>query len=164
MYERLPGRGITMKGKSFLYVSDQHLLLLQENLVRQTYRRFAYSDIVSFQLHPNQRQRVALFGFGSVLVLFGVLIAVTPIEFKVVFAVLLALALVGFVMEILRGPRCRVWLSTAVGECELPSLGRVRLAERVLGRLISRVESAQGHLNPDQLRQLWPGRVGVQAP
>ncbi len=162
MYERLPGRGVTMQGKSALYLGDDHLLLLQESLVRQTYRRFAYMDIVSFQLHPNQRQRIALFSWGTALVLFGVLIAVTPFEFKIVFGVLLALALVGFVMEIVRGPRCRVWLSTAVGECELPSLRRVRLAERVLGRLVARVESVQGQLNPDQLRHLWPVGPGVQ--
>ncbi|MDX2054582.1 MAG: hypothetical protein SFV15_19430 [Polyangiaceae bacterium] len=151
MYLPLPGRGASIAGKSTLWLGEHHLMLLHDGWLRQKYRRFAYSDIcgLQLQLHRGQAWRGGAFSVVGLICLLVAIVA--PFEFKVVAVVLLALALFGVGAELVRGPHCRVWLSTAVGDCKLPSLCRVRTAEKALAEIIPRIEAAQGRVDPGQL-------------
>ncbi|HEO70150.1 MAG TPA: hypothetical protein ENN80_02730, partial [Candidatus Hydrogenedentes bacterium] len=57
--------------------------------------------------------------------------------------------LVGFVLNLYRGPTCKCHLHTAVQDEDLVALRRWRRAQRVAASLKPLIEAAQGRLTPD---------------
>ncbi len=69
-----------------------------------------------------------------------------------------------FIYNVVRGPTCVVRISTLVQSEELPSLRRVRKAERVLKDLIDAIQPVQGAMTPEEIRARFHAPSAPVAP
>lgn len=158
IYQRLPGRRILSLGtRPSLWLAPEHLLALERTIASERYRRFYFRDIEAVTVRRTHR-RAAL---NSVLVGLAVL---GSVPFLITFfrdpsapEVLRAGLIIGgfflllALINTLRGATCETRIRTAVQIEPLPTLGRVRLAEKVLLRLKPLIEQAQGAVTADQI-------------
>jgi glucose-6-phosphate-specific signal transduction histidine kinase len=154
-YRKLPGRGVGLAGACFLYAGLDHLLLVSRTGYAETYKRFYYRDIQAIVLSLNRVQLVWSYVWGGLLlacVLGSVLVLTaassidrTDVAISLAVTAVVALPLVA---NLLLGPTCTCCVQTAVQTDKLPSLRRLRKAQRVLQRLKPLIDSAQGALGP----------------
>jgi hypothetical protein len=125
------------------------LLSIDSASYSEEYKRFYFRDIQAFFVCPTTRRAIWNGILGSLLIMhllvFGWMGA--SVTILTIIAVLLAIPLV---INNVLGPACRVYLRTAVQVEELPSLGRIERAHRVLNRIRPLIASAQGPLSSDQ--------------
>ena len=114
------------------------MLLVKSTRVAEEYKKFYFRDIQAFVL----RERVFSFERNMVDALLWMLLALaflymkrSPIAFALGAAVLL--------YKRFSGPHCVCHIQTAVQTQPLPSLYRVRDAEKVLARIAPLIEAAQ---------------------
>lgn len=149
-WTRLPGRGARSHGCVLLAVGVHTLWVGEEQLLSvdwwgytETYRRFAYREILSITAHRTKRWLVTnlvglaiLLGLVGGSFLGGEVLAVT-------LRVLAGLVVLPFLVNLLLGPTCKVTLRTAVHSEELPAWGRTRAFRRGIERLRPRILAAQ---------------------
>jgi hypothetical protein len=150
-YQRLPGKGlrrgtflIITATRSRLFLGPDHLLMADSNGYVETYKRFAYRDIQSCTITRTRRRAIwngIWLSLAGLMLLFGLLI--NHVAGWVFFGPLAALFGLLAVVNTLRGPTCRCVLTTAVQAEELPSLGRIPRAEKVLTRVTPLLVQAQ---------------------
>jgi hypothetical protein len=159
-YYRLPGRG--RKRGSFIAVARirarlwqgrDHLLLVYNSVYAEDYRRFYYRDIQAMVA----RKTASGMAWNIVLALFSAFVAALAIstpdrEGSIALWSLAGLFLLMLLINVLRGPTCVTHLQTAVSREDLPSLNRLRVARKVIGRLRPLIEAAQGALSPEEMR------------
>ncbi|HET6371047.1 MAG TPA: hypothetical protein VFG95_07615 [Nitrospiria bacterium] len=186
-YRRLPGRG-TKRGsfsalariRASLWQGKDHLLCLYSTGYTEDYKRFYYRDIQA--IVTQKTPRGALWN-GVFLVLIVLLVALAYVFAYIWYIWTPSLGSVpGFfslllIVNWLRGPTCVCHLQTRVSKEELPSLNRLRTANKVIGLLRPLIEGAQGSLSaeeiaakslesaqPEESARLLKARIGEAAP
>lgn len=149
-YVRASRRRRTPAGSSELWLADDHLLLVMRNWWNERYQRFRLSDIKAIVAveRPSLRgiQVVGLILTGSILglTLWGNRSTVA----RVFLGGPLLFALIWQLVDVLRGPYCRVELITAVSAVRLTPLSRMRGAVKFLAQVMPMIEAVQGPIAP----------------
>lgn len=145
-YTRLPGRGFKKGGffavfriRARLWLGRDHLLCVYNKKYEEDYKRFYYKDIQAIIIHKTNRAKAWNIIFG----IFAAIFAVRITELWPLTGFFLLLMLINR----LRGPTCACTLQTAVSKEYLPSLSRLRNAEKAVNRLMPLIEKAQGKLS-----------------
>lgn len=158
-YTKLPGSGLRRDGgvvashyeRSTLWLGADHLLVVDEAWTEQRIRRFSLKDIQALSLCRTNGYLIwncVNAGLCAAL-LAGVLGVEDPVG-RGFFGFLLGLIGLIALIHLARGPTSVGHLQTAIQTIELPSLGRVRRARKVLARLVPLVEAAQGALTGEE--------------
>jgi hypothetical protein len=144
-YIKLPGKSRTLVTTSRLWLGSDHILLVKSTRIVEEYRRFYFPDVQGLII-----RRTMPFHYGWAMVLFGLTLIVGRVTSDAT-AVIVVLAVSGLFLW-LRGPACVCHMYTAVRAELLPSLHRLKTAERVAGILRLHIEASQGALHsiPDQ--------------
>jgi hypothetical protein len=147
---------VALSWRQSLWFAQDHLLSIRSNRFVEEYRRFYFRDIQAITIRKTRRRefwnivlslvfapslglfmmRMVQFGFSSNLwpwfVLFG--FVGLPLLFNN-----------------LLGPTCTCYMRTAVQVEELPSMNRLRKAQKILTRIRPLIATAQGELTAAQL-------------
>ena len=144
-YAKLPGVGHQIGSYTRLYRGADHLLQVSSVTFSESYKRFYFRDIQAFiVIRTNTWFLIIGLLFILALLLTGLAVGSGDSVGSIVlgsFAVLLLIlaAIVG-----LRGPSCRCLVRTAVQTEKIPSLNRLRHAEKILAELAPLITAAQG--------------------
>jgi hypothetical protein len=171
-YRKLPGSGrrggfITVafiQARCSLWLGKDHLLAVDRHGQQENYKRYYYRDIqavVTRRTRGASAQNAVLF---ILLVLFASLIFVAGPNGRILVSVLAGCTAVFLALNFWRGPTCVCQLITAVHTEELPSLGRLKQARKVIDRLRQPVEAAQGALTPEMLAEAAAAPPPIEAP
>lgn len=149
-YTVVPGqsrrRGF-LGGRTILLYAEEHLLLVTAEMATEHYRRFYFRDIEAIvACRTRERTWINLFLLlCSALTGWGMAMALrseTP-PLAAVPAVILALFLLGMLINSLSGSRCRVTLQTRVQKVSLPSLQRIAQLRKALACIEPLIWAAQ---------------------
>jgi hypothetical protein len=150
-YRRLPGRARTPLGSDTLWVGEDHLLLVELRGFTETYRRFYFRDVQAIILRRTDRAATVGILLGVLgLVFVGVATGAGPF-WNVFWGGVSGLLFLGLALNVALGPTCSCVLRTALQTVTLRSLGRLRRARSVIGRLRPHIELAQGTLTPEDI-------------
>ena len=154
-YQRLAGKGRKKRnifGFTRLYLGKDHLLCVYNSAYTEDYRRFYFRDIQSIVIGINStRERLSACFTGAALLL--LLFAFWRGGYWAVFFMILAcLFLLNALINWRRGPTCTCQLSTAASHEELPSLGRLQNAMKVIEVLKPLILECQGTLSHEDIR------------
>lgn len=126
-----------------LWDGGDHLLMVESHLVSESYKRFYYKDIQAVAICQTQTGFVTGILTGALAVIMGGSAFFTPTILSYVLGTMAVLFLIIGGIILLQGPTCRCVLRTAVQTQDLPSLGQVRKARKVLLQLQPKIEAAQ---------------------
>ncbi|MFN7922047.1 MAG: hypothetical protein U0Q16_18230 [Bryobacteraceae bacterium] len=154
----------TLGGSSRLWLAPDHLLVVSTHLVTEKYRRFRFEDIQALVITHRPSRAVIQYAllFLALSFFIGFLFRVQSAGGRVALTILFAPILAALFTDIVRGPRCRCTLVTAVSSLDLPSVSRVRVAEKVVGDLAPVIEAAQPPMPADA--RIAPPRASAQPP
>lgn len=165
------GFAVVYSSRSNLWLGRDHLLCVETEGYTESYKRFYFRDIQAITLHKTPRLWVIGSVTGLLAGLFTLIaLTVSAIEARWVFGILAGLCALPFLLNFLYGPTCACRLRTAVQTEDLPSMGRVRRARKVIARLRPLIAGAQGQINaeeiPLRLQELTraPVPVGAEPP
>jgi hypothetical protein len=146
-YIRLPGRGTAGMQRCRLWLGPDHLLLVAASAIGERYKRFYFADIQSLVLHRKWSFPVASLlwlpfiawaagaaAFAQAGLAFWALIAATAA---------LAAGMIAHLVWLGRG--CKCYIRTAVQTEQIPTLHRLRTAQKVLARIRPLIEAAQAN-------------------
>lgn len=159
-YRRLPGRARAGFCLHSLWLGGDHLLAVEDLGVKQRFRRFAYGDVKLLRVRVTSAQGLRL-SIAFVLGAAALAVALaSPAPGRAAWLAVAALLLLALGRELWLGPTCITTLHTAVSSAPLPSLGRLRTAERAIALLAplirARQQPAPPSLDADVLRPLLP--------
>jgi hypothetical protein len=151
LYEKLPGRGLRREGwiaitriRCTLWLAKDHILSVDNRVFSESYKRFYFRDIQAIILQRTNRARV----WNTIWAGLDVLALLLALVFKgygllicLIFAGLFTVALL---INWFQGPTCTCELITAVQRETLPSIGRLKTAEKVLPLLRRIIKRSQG--------------------
>lgn len=147
IYRRLTGRARAAFGFSQLWLAPDHLLLVKSTRFAEAYQRFALADIQAIVVTERPDALVLQIAIAAVAILWTLAALVVSGWFaKGFFLATGGLAVIGVLADILRGPRCRCHLYTAVSRELLEPVSRTRVARGFLAEIQPAVEAAQGRL------------------
>jgi len=161
-YRRLPGRGrrgfaLVSAARSSLWLGGDHLLAVRRAWVTEEYKRFYFRDIQEISVEENRTAVLWNYIYGMIaaaiaLIFWAILRNAGPpsdnLAAWISGGALTGIFLIMLILNLAHGPSCVCRLRTAVQTEELPSLNRVRAAQRAIGLLKPLIEEAQGALNP----------------
>ena len=152
---------LAVRSRSALWLGPDHVLSIESDNFRESYKRFYFRDIQAILVQKTNRFRtwniiLGLFIAISLIFALAFLPASMP-NFSnaasggvVIFGVLAVFTAPILLVHLIRGPTCKSFLRTAVQIEELPSLRRIKTTRRVLGTLHPLIVAAQGgELSPD---------------
>lgn len=163
-YNRLPGkkRGFG-GGYNTLWLGKDHLLSIASKVFFEDYKRFYYGDIQAIITRKTAQGKILtilLALLGGLFVLLAALIAEIGL---VIFGILAGVTLLLLLINWLCGPTCLCHLYTEVQTEKLPSLNRLRTAQKAMNLLRPLIEQAQGTLTPEASRAEASGRPPAEA-
>jgi hypothetical protein len=188
-YQRLPGTGyrhlippwamfllffvigifvLLFRGRRVqLWQGKEHLLLVEWDGLREYYKRFGYGDIQAFVVQKT-REGMVVNGVLLAVILFWLVLGIAVPDTAGRIGLLSVAALFGLLLLVnfLSGPTCKCSVRTAVQVEELPSLGRLPRARKVLARLRPLIVAAQGQLVPEEIpakMQEWTAQRATAA-
>jgi hypothetical protein len=135
-----------------LWLGEDHLLSIDSASYSEEYKRFYFRDIQAFFICPTGRMAIWNGILTALLVMHVLVLGWLGVSVTVVLVVAGVLA-VPLVLNNLSGPACKVYLRTAVQLEELPSLNRIRRAQRVLAIVRPLITAVQGPLSRDEAAQ-----------
>jgi hypothetical protein len=143
-----PGVGASIFSRCRLYLGHDHVLSLETKGFTESYRRLYFADIqaiVTIKTRKWNQLNIILPLITCLLFILAMLAGAGPgrISLAAVGAVFLAACL----QNLLRGPTCNCYIMTAVQKEQLPSLGRIRTANKVITMLSRSIEAFQGKLD-----------------
>jgi hypothetical protein len=147
-YERFPGRSMGFATRATLWLGPDHLLLVHEGMTGENYRRFFFRDIEAIVVRRSDRGRTAGIALGllalvNLLPLFAIGSPAQSTRGLAWLALGSALWAALLLVSLARGPTCETRIRTAVQDDVVPSLGRRRIAERVIARIRPLILEAQ---------------------
>jgi hypothetical protein len=155
-YRRLPGKSVAFSfNRSSLWQAPDHLLLVKNRGYAEEYKRFYYGDIQAIVLRRTNFANL-ISGILAVFAAFPVLLFLAGIVRHWGKAALIAWGTIaGFlllliVINLLKGPTCRVEIQTAVQKEKLTSLSRLATAHKTIARILPAIEAAQSILDREQ--------------
>jgi len=161
-YAKLPGRGLRRAvfaisaTRCRLWLGADHLLAVDYTIASEEYRRFYFRDIEAFIIRRTAHRQV----WNWILL---ALILLTAGPFLIAWRsqgnggfLVAALSIAAFwaiflLINSLRGVTCQTHIRTAVQLEQLPSLGRLPVARKVLARLQPLILAAQGASTSEEL-------------
>lgn len=160
-YIKLPGKGrkrgissLFIRNSAKLYQAKDHILCVYNNVFAEDYKRFYFKDIQAITICRTNNWIVR----NIILGLCTALLLLMTISFEgialIIFSVITGEFLLWLIINWLRGPTCISNLYTAVSKEELPSLNRLKTAEKVLNKLRLAIETAQGKLLAEDIRNI----------
>ena len=156
-YKRLPGsrRSLLALSMSRLYLGSDHLIAVENHRFSEDYKRFYFADIQAVVLRRTPRWLVsALAQFLAALIFLGMARLAHAVPLRVFWLFLTAAAAFFLTTNLLKGPTCVCRILTAVQEGLLPSLGRVRVAGKVIdGILKPLIDDVQGGLRLEEMTE-----------
>lgn len=186
-YRRLPGTGyrrlvpgwaivllffvigifaLLLRGRRVqLWLGDTHLLLVEWDGYREYYKRFGFADIQSFSIRKTSDGRNGNIVLVCVLLLFVALgLSTDDTGLRIFLCCVAGFFGVCLLINTLLGPTCRCHARTAVQSEELPSLGRLRTAQKVLNQLRPLIQGAQGTMSAEELAARVQGQDAYASP
>jgi len=157
-YTRLPGKGLRRQGffavvriYCTLWLAKDHILNIDNRVFSEDYKRFYFRDIQAIITQRTNRGKV----WNLILItLIGIftLIALGREETAAMVSWLIVTGIFGIFLLInwLRGPTCTCHIITAVQQETLPSLDRLKTAEKVIKILKRLIQEAQGELHSEK--------------
>jgi hypothetical protein len=157
-YTRLPGSGQRRQGlitavrvRSRLWLGKDHLLSVDSQYYSEDYKRFYFRDIQEVIIRKTRSGTIGnvVLGFlagAGVLGFFAT--SGGPAVFWAIFA---GFWLLFVLLNTAFGPTCVSHLRTAVQTEELPSLKRLRRAQKVVARLRPLIAQAQGEIPREEI-------------
>jgi hypothetical protein len=155
IYRRLPGRGTNLLQHFRLYQGPDHLLLVASFGFTESYKRFFYRDIQAITLEMTPMGKVWTGIWGFFVVMFGMVTALAAGGAAIAFGIVAGVFLTLLIANLALGPTCKCHIRTAVQTEHLSNFRRLRGARKVLGRIETLIQEAQGEANPEALRQQW---------
>ncbi len=158
-YHRLPGKGPRKTGlisgvgsRCRLYIGADHILAVDNHGFSEDYKRFYFSDIQAIVTRKTRHWAVgsAVIALCSMCYL-GILLLPRNHQVGIFWWLLFGLFLIWPLVNLLKGPTCVCHIVTAVQEELLPSINRLRVADKVLPILESVIEHAQGRVSPEEM-------------
>ncbi|MEI9894521.1 MAG: hypothetical protein WDN28_11700 [Chthoniobacter sp.] len=158
-YRKIPGGGLSWKGRGGLWLGEDHLLEVTSIVVLEQYRRFFFREARAFVVQRTNLRFLwswILGGVGAALALVAgsalwVALANEKEDWHVAFfvpAVLFGLAslcfLILWVINLSLGPSCRCHLLTSTGWHALSAPTRLGKAERAQVQIAAVIQTAQG--------------------
>ncbi len=143
-YVKLPGVGHQIGSYTRLYRGNDHLLQVSSVTFSESYKRFYFRDIQAF-IVVRTKDWIVVIGLLLMLALLltGLAVGVGDSVGSVVLGSFAALLLILALVVGLQGPSCRCHVRTAVQTEKLPSLNRLRRAEKILAELTPLIAAAQ---------------------
>jgi hypothetical protein len=172
-YRRLPGRGIRRQGflsvtvsarRTRLWLGPDHLLAVDSQWYSEDYRRFYFRDIQAIIIRKTINGKAINLAMGLAGALTTLGATVTTDGIRIFWGILAGLFLLFLSLNFLAGPTCNCRMQTAVQTEDLPSLGRLRRARKVLRRLRPLIVEAQGELKPEDISSLMAQPESPSAP
>ena len=149
-YKKLPDRG---QNKSWLFpfagfgsrifLGQDNLLCVYRKRYEEEYRRFYFKDIQAITIRKNRRD-LALNAIFAVLSIIFIAIETYLWPISVFF---LFLILINWLLS----PTCTCHIQTAVSKEKLPSLNRIKKAQKIIDQIIPFIEKEQGKLERDEI-------------
>lgn len=144
IYQRLPGAGARGLQRVRLWQGPDHLLFVASSALGERYKRFYFADIQAIVI----RKTAGWLAWGIVLLVLSGLFGWGAIANQgnpegTVTTTLTGVFVIILIVHAALGPTCRCVIRTAVQTEVLPSLKRVRDADKVLARIRPLIESAQ---------------------
>ena len=152
-YHRLPGTGSSAFEQVKLYQGPDHLLLVASSGYNENYKRFYFRDIQAITLRASIRGKV----WNGVWIFLTFLAAVIALQVSgvamVVWSMIAGTFFILLAVHFGFGPTCICQIQTAVQTRPLPSLNRLRRAQKVIARLRPIIEGAQEPISSSELSQ-----------
>jgi hypothetical protein len=126
-----------------LWLGRDHLLSINSTRFAEDYKRFYFRDIQAFVIVETHRRRTWNIVLGILLVLQAVAALSGDVDRIIAFIPWLTIVSLVLLFNNALGPTCTVYIRTAVQVEELPSLKRVRRAQKVLGRIRPLIHESQ---------------------
>jgi hypothetical protein len=142
-YRRLPGRNFT---RYSLWLAKDHILNLKSREFSEEYKRFYFQDIQAIITRETTTGKVLSIIFGVLAGLFGLAAYRSTGNGAVTLWIFSGIFLLVLFINYLLGPTCTCQIMTGVQYCKLPSLSRLRTAEKVLEILNRAIQRTQGKL------------------
>lgn len=149
-YHYLPGRGKTFWIVHSLWRGPDHLLAVASTPASEDYRRFYFSDIQAIVIRKTASGDIA-----KIIGLVASALLVWPLVWDILddsplslWWIPLVMMLAIFLIQWFQGPTCKVHIQTPVQVEQLPSLNRLKQAERVVRELMEPIREAQGLSTP----------------
>jgi hypothetical protein len=133
-------------------MGDDHILAVESNGFSEDYKRFYFSDIQAIITRRTRRGATWSIVLALILgcsLMGGLFLEKEPA--RIFFWIFSGVLLVTLFTNILRGPTCICHIVTAVQEDQLPSLNRLRVARKVIGKLRLAIERVQGTFTPEEV-------------
>jgi hypothetical protein len=153
-YTRLPGRGhrhgfgASIFSRCRLYLGNDHVLSAEASGFTEKYKRFYFSDIQAFVTIRTKKWEKLNIILPLIIIGWFVLAVLSGAgPGRTFLASIGMIFLAAFVYHLLKGPTCHCFVVTAIQKEQLPSLGRIGLANKVIAVLSRSIEAAQGHLD-----------------
>ena len=143
--------------RASLWLGKDHLLAIDSTGYVEAYKRFYFRDIQAVILTGSKRRLVWnwLLGIPTVVCLWiwaaDIISNQSSIGGTITGTIITSLFAIPLLVNNLLGPTCNCHLRTAVQIEDVPSLGRLRRARRVLTRIRPLIIAAQGQLTPDEI-------------
>ena len=160
-YKRLPGRRLLSAwGTDSLWMGNDHLLSIKKKGYTEEYRRFYFPDIQSIYLVKTHDSTIWNVVVGAILVALIFIFVVAWREWEwetealIAWGILTGVFLLILLVNFFKGPTCTCLLRTAVQTETMPSLHRVRSAQKAIQIIRSYVESVQGAVSPEKLQSI----------
>jgi hypothetical protein len=154
IYERLTRPAASVASYKSIWLTADHLLLVNSTGYSEDYQRIQFSDIKGFFIIPSDRRLLWHVPWVVAGLFSSVFLANTLFSGKqpVYSGTILALSLILIACNQLLGPSCTAFVVTGVQTALLPSLVRLRKTRRALARLQPLIAGLQsGLLSPPPL-------------
>ncbi|MDH3973147.1 MAG: hypothetical protein OEV42_02600 [Deltaproteobacteria bacterium] len=160
-YIKLPGRGlkrgsiISIVGiRARLWRGKDHILSVLNFGYFEEYKRFYYKDIQAFTIRKTAVSVIWSFIFIILALFWGAIAMTLELYVSPLVWFISVIFLICLIINIIRGKSCVTSIHTAVGREELPSLGRLKKAVKVISLLEPFIEEVQGKLSSEEIRHL----------
>jgi len=159
-YQKFPGtkKGFLV-GRYTLWQGGDHLLHVYSRVGVEDYKRFYFYDIQAIVTRKTVAGKVQNVVLGFLLLLFTLPAILNDGGWSAFWAAFAGVFLLLLLINLYRGPTCETKLLTAVQTEKLHSLHRLKNAFKVMDRLRSHIQSAQGTLSREDLSKIPARRV-----
>lgn len=152
-YKRLPGRVLRglILGNHTLWMAGDHILSVDNRGFSESYKRFYFRDIQAITIQQTNRGKI----WNSIWVILAGLSALAALESErddvLPWLIMTGIFVVLLIINWARGPTCRYDIITAVQRETIPSLSRMRTAEKVTRTLRRLIKKTQGEIKPEEI-------------
>ena len=163
-YRKLPGskKGFLI-GRYTLWQGADHLLHVYSRVGVEDYKRFYFNDIQAIITRKTFAGKVQNVVLGFLLLLFTLPAILNEGGWSAFWAAFAGVLLILLLINLYRGPTCETKLLTAVQTEKLHPLHRLKNASKIMDRLRSHIQSAQGTLSRKDLGKIPDRRVNDNA-